>query len=591
MNLIQNLRPMGLRFPRDPLRRDGGSKISDREADMIKGTVIIKGKKYAVEAQAGVTALSLFRAHGGSAYAPCGGAGTCGKCRMYIRGDVSAPDEREKSFLSERELGSGLRLACMCRLLGDFEIVPTDADMRVQTASRGVSYTKLPMVRSEKTDGGTLFTPVFGEPYRGAAGERNLGLAVDIGTTTVAVYLCDMDDCSVIGVRGFGNPQSAYGADVISRMDKIMKDSAALGEQQRLVISEIRRAAEALCAERSLDPLDIRAAVLCGNTVMQHIAAGINPVSIAVAPFTAPTLFGEFYGARALGLLPNERAAVYFAPCFASYVGGDIACGMIATGLDACAERVLFVDVGTNGEIGLSTEKGLYFCSAAAGPAFEGAHIACGMAGVSGAIGRVFLRDGRIGYETVDGAPAVGICGSGIVDAVAVMLEAGLLDETGLITEADEAGDFADHIGEDEDGDPVFLLDKEKNIYICARDIREIQLAKAAVCAGARTLLHAAGVDEQSISRVVIAGGFGSHLRAESMRRIGLLPPIGVEKYEFAGNAAGAGAVAILLGGEPRAAANTVCARSSYIELSASAYFMEKYIDEMTFSEENGEEG
>jgi uncharacterized 2Fe-2S/4Fe-4S cluster protein (DUF4445 family) len=191
----------------------------------------------------------------------------------------------------------------------------------------------------------------------------------------------------------------------------------------------------------------------------------------------------------------------------------------------------------------------------------------------------------------VDGAPAVGICGSGIVDAVAVMLEAGLLDETGLITEADEAGDFADHIGEDEDGDPVFLLDKEKNIYICARDIREIQLAKAAVCAGVRTLLHTAGVDEESISRIVIAGGFGSHLRAESMRRIGLLPPIGVEKYEFAGNAAGAGAVAILLGGEPREAANIVCARSSYIELSASAYFMEKYIDEMTFSEENGEEG
>ena len=557
---------------------------------MIKGTVIIKGKKYAVEAEAGVTALSLFRAHGGSAYAPCGGRGTCGKCRMYVKGCVSAPDERERSLLTERERESGLRLACMCRLLGDFEIAPTDADMRVQTASRGVSYTKEPMVQTERKDGKTVFTTVFGEPYAEDEGARNLGLAVDIGTTTVAVYLCDMDSAEVIGVRGFRNPQSAYGADVISRMDKIMKEPEALGAQQRLVCSEIRGAAEALCHERSLDPLDIRAAVLCGNTVMQHIAAGIDPVSIAVAPFTAPTLFGDFYDARALGLLPNEKALVYFAPCFASYVGGDIACGMIATGLDACTERVLFVDIGTNGEIGLSTEKGLYFCSAAAGPAFEGAHIACGMAGVSGAVGKVFVRDGRIGYETVDGAPAVGICGSGIVDAVAVMLDTGLLDETGLITEADEAGDFADYIGQDGDGDPVFLLDREKNIYICAKDIREIQLAKAAVCAGVRTLLHTAGVDSESISRVVIAGGFGSHLRAESIRRIGLLPPIGVEKYEFAGNAAGAGAVAILLGREPREAAHTVCAKSTYTELSQSAYFMEKYIDEMMFSEDGEEE-
>ncbi|MBR6745660.1 MAG: DUF4445 domain-containing protein, partial [Clostridia bacterium] len=373
-------------------------------------------------------------------------------------------------------------------------------------------------------------------------------------------------------------------------MDKIMKDESLLAVQQKLVCSAIREAAHAMCEEKSVEILDVRAAVICGNTVMQHVAAGINPVSISVAPFTAPTLFGEEYDAHALGLLPNEKAIAYFAPCFASYVGGDIACGMIATGLDVCRERVLFVDVGTNGEIGLSTEKGLYFCSAAAGPAFEGAHIACGMAGISGAISKVSVRDGEITYETVDDAPAVGICGSGIVDAVAVMLDTGLLDETGLIAESDEAGTFASYIGEDEDGNPVFFLDKKRNIYICAKDIREIQLAKAAVCAGALTLLHESGIDAQSISRVVIAGGFGSHLRAESVRRIGLLPPIAVEKYEFVGNAAGAGAVAVLLGEEPRASTGTICEKSEYTELSKSAYFMEKYIEEMMFSEENGEE-
>ena len=553
---------------------------------MIKGTIYINGEKHSVETEMGTVALSLFREHKASVYAPCGGNGTCGKCRMIIRGELSEPDERERAFVGEEDLARGIRLACMCRLMGDFEIVPMDENMRIQTSSKCVSYTPSPVLQTKRSGEETVFYKDGAEFCRGSAGVKNLGLAVDIGTTTVAAYLCDMDRGEILGVRGFKNPQSMYGADVISRMDKIMKDPSLNEVQQKAICGAIREAAYAMCREKDMDSLDIRAAVICGNTVMQHIAAGINPVSISVAPFTAPTLFGEEYSAYALGLLPNENAFVYFAPCFASYVGGDIACGMIAMGLDACRERVLFVDIGTNGEIGLSTEKGLYFCSAAAGPAFEGAHIACGMAGVSGAISEVFVRDGKIEYKTVDGAPAVGICGSGIVDAVAVMLDTGLLDETGLIADPDDAGDYADYIDEDDDGDNVFMIDKERNIYLCAKDIREIQLAKAAVCAGAQTLLHESGIEMDSVSRVMIAGGFGSHLRAYSVRRIGLLPPIEIEKYEFVGNAAGAGAIAVLLGKEPREAAKTICKKSEYTELSKSAYFMEQYIEEMMFSEE-----
>ena len=557
---------------------------------MIEGIIHINGKRYCVKAKKGTSALALFREREEAVYAPCGGNGTCGKCRMYIRGEVSVPDEKERALLGEERLNKGIRLACMCRLLGDFEIAPTDGAMQIQTEASCISYTQDPFLRSEKHGEETVFYRDGAEHCRAYGEVRNLGIAADIGTTTVAVYLCDMDEGQMIGKRGFENPQSVYGADVISRMDKIMKDGALLSVQQKSICGAIRKAAHDLCREHGLTAGDIRAAVICGNTVMQHIAAGIDPVSIAVAPFTAPTLFGEVYDAHRLGLLPNENAVAYFAPCFASYVGGDIACGMIASGLDACRERVLFVDIGTNGEIGLATEKGLYFCSAAAGPAFEGAHIACGMAGIPGAIGRVFVRNGEILYETVDGAPARGICGSGILDAVAVMLDTGLLDETGLIAEKDEAGEFSRYIDEDEDGNAVFVLDKERNIYICAKDIREIQLAKAAVCAGVRTLLHESGIEAESLSRVVIAGGFGSHLRAYSISRIGLLPPIDIGKYEFVGNAAGAGAVAILLGREPRASAETVCLKSAYTELSTSAYFMEKYIDEMMFSTENGEE-
>ncbi|MBR6745088.1 MAG: 2Fe-2S iron-sulfur cluster binding domain-containing protein, partial [Clostridia bacterium] len=300
---------------------------------MIEGMIRIKGKRHFVQAQKGVTALSLFRETGGAIYAPCGGNGTCGKCRMYIKGDVSEPDERERSFLSPRELESGIRLACMCRLLGDFEIVPMDEAMRVQTASKCVSYTPYPILRTKRTENETVFYRDRTEFCRASAGADNLGLAVDVGTTTVAAYLCDMDSGEILSARGFKNPQSAYGADVISRMDKIMKDESLLAVQQKLVCSAIREAAHAMCEETNVGICDVRVAVICGNTVMQHIAAGINPVSISVAPFTAPTLFGEEYDAHALGLLPNEKAIAYFAPCFASYVGGDIACGMIATGL------------------------------------------------------------------------------------------------------------------------------------------------------------------------------------------------------------------------------------------------------------------
>lgn len=538
--------------------------MSDR-TDFIKGSIWANGTYHPLSVPYGITALEAIRLAEISLYSPCGGNGTCGKCRAKITGDISVMDERENAFLSEEEKSAGIRLSCMCRLYGDFEIDIQYGNLCVQTDFEGLSYTLLPMVKDK--------------------GRASLGLAADIGTTTVALYLCDLKSGKILATRGFRNPQSAYGADVISRIDKIMKDKTVLAAQQKLIADAIREASKDMCASVGRSETDIVSAVFCGNTVMQHIAAGIDPSTIANAPFIAPTLFGEEYDAFALGFLKNKEAFVYFAPCFASYVGGDIACGMIATGLDACRERVLYIDVGTNGEIGLATETGLYFCSAAAGPAFEGAHIACGMAGVSGAVSEVFMENGKLLYRTVDGADAVGICGSGIVDAVAVMLDAGLLDETGCIVEKDEAGKYASYIEEDEDGNPIFVLDKEKNIYICGRDIREIQLAKAAICAGVDTLLHEAGISYASLSRVVIAGGFGSHLRAESICRIGMIPPIEREKMSFVGNAAGAGAVSILLGAEPRAAARTICEKSEYTELSKNAYFMEKYIDEMMFSE------
>ncbi len=552
---------------------------------MAKGTVIQNGKTQVVAAESGENLLAVLRREGFVVLSPCGGNGTCGKCKVKARGMLSPLTETEKRFLTEETIQSGVRLACQTTIEGDFEIELFDAEIMTETAFRTASYEIMPLVRSSRTEEGVSFYIEDRLIGKGAPGAKNFGLAVDIGTTTVAVYLVDMDAGRVIGRDGFRNPQGAYGADVISRIDKIMKDKTMLAEEQQLVLNAIAEASKSLTKKNGGKTEDIRAAVFCGNTVMQHIAAGIDPTSIANAPFTAPTLFGEWYAADTLSLPFADGAQIFFAPCFASYVGGDIACGMIAAGLDHATDNVLFIDIGTNGEIGLSTEKGLYFCSAAAGPALEGAHIRCGMPGTLGAISKVFLDGEIIRYETIGNVASIGICGSGIIDACAVMLETGILDETGCISDAEDLDAYTEYLGEDWDGNTVFLIDIAREIYLSGKDIREIQLAKAAIAAGIRTLIRKAGLESRDIARVVLAGGFGSHINPASACRIGLIPREFEGKIQSVGNVAGAGAVAYLLSKAVRLSMETVASKSQYTELSGDAFFMDAYIDEMMFEE------
>ncbi len=529
--------------------------------------------------------LSILRKEGCVVHSPCGGNGTCGKCKVTAKGEFSDISAAELRHLTYEEIMAGVRLACKTTVLGDFEVMLPKEHLEAQLQFDTMSYELSALVQMKKTEDGTSF--YIGETRIGKDSfwSKNYGLAVDIGTTTVALYLCDMETGRVLGTKGFRNPQAAYGADVISRIDKIMKDPNALTEQQSLIINAIQSAAAELTQEWNTDPEEIRAAVLCGNTVMEHIAAGIDPSSIANAPFIAPTLFGEWYDAKALGLSFALGAKVYFAPCFASYVGGDIACGMIAAGLDQTKDNILFIDIGTNGEIGLSTEKGLYFCSAAAGPALEGAHIRCGMPGTMGAISKIEIVDHRIVYETVGKKTAIGICGSGVIDACAVMLDAGLLDGTGSIMEPDEVEEFSEYLGEDWDQNTIFLVDEAREIYMSGKDIREIQLAKAAIAAGIRTLLHQTGLTVSDIREVILAGGFGSHINPENACRIGLIPGELRGKIRSVGNTAGAGAVSYLLSQEARDGFSEIMGKSHYIELSCDSFFMNTYVDEMMFEE------
>lgn len=474
----------------------------------------------------------------------CGGRGTCGKCRVTVSGAVEPADETERKFLASAELDAGVRLACRCITSGgEVCVAAYEADTTSAIQLEGVM---------------SAFTP---SPLCGG-----YGIAVDVGTTTVAVYLCDMNTCRIVRTGAFQNPQRVRGADVITRIGYIIEDKANLVSLQQLIIDAVNKTVTGFGV-----PADsINAAVITGNTTMLHIFAGYDPSGIANAPFTPATLFGFTVRAASLGLAVNPDADVYLMPCFSAYVGGDIATGMIAADVDKSDGLNLYIDIGTNGEMGLGGRDGICLCATAAGPAFEGAHIECGMGGVQGAVRRVVYENGVITLDTIDKGVPAGICGSGLIDAVAVMLDCGALGETGRIDK---------ELYKDE----RFYLDRERNIYISGKDIREVQLAKSAVCAGIMTLIDDAGVTPDDVKRVIIAGGFGAHINPHSAAKIGLIPAEFEKKVEIVGNTAGTGAVLYLLSGDARERINNVSSLSRYLELSCNEFFMDEYVERMMF--------
>jgi len=544
---------------------------------MAKCTVIRGNVSEVFEVDAGQSVLEALGKLGIDAYAPCGGTGKCGKCKVTVSGAISGITDDEKTLLGEE---TELRLACYAEVEGDFVVSLPESSMRIQTEGSMSDFDTSPMVVSRSTDGGYEFL-FDGKVIDKSESCDNYGVAVDIGTTTVAVYLCDLNKGKVVSVEAFKNPQASHGADVISRIDKIIKSGDNLDVLKNAVIEPINAATARLLAKLDKSIKCLRACVICGNTVMQHIAAGIDPSSIARAPFTTPTLFENgYFSAESVGLKMGVGAVCLFAPCFASYVGGDIALGMISSDLDKCEDNMIFLDVGTNGEIGLSTKNGLYFCSAAAGPAFEGANIECGSAGTDGAVCAVSF-DGELHYETVSDSEPTGICGSGLIDAVSIMLELGVIDETGAFADEDDLDENTLKRIISVDGDSAFEI--TDNVYVTEKDIREVQLAKSAICAGIKTLLHKAKITEDDVSGLVLAGGFGSHINPASACRIGLIPPSLIDKISFRGNTAGMGAVAVLTSSEARKRAGVICGKSEYIELSGDAFFSNEYIEQMMF--------
>lgn len=453
---------------------------------------------------------------------PCGGRGVCGKCAVELSGQVSAPNAAERR--------AGRRLSCQAALLGDaLAVLPDDGGMeQIALSSDAATRAVKPMA-------------------------GRMGAAVDIGTTTLACKLYDLRDGACLAESGMRNPQSAVAADVMGRI------GYAVGGGLDTLRRQVGEAVEGMLREacdRAGAPFEtLDALVITGNTTMLYLLTGRNPEALSHAPFIADHLFDEeteLFGRRA-----------YLPPCMHAFVGADISCAVLAAGQCEHDGISLMTDIGTNGEIALWKDGVLRVASTAAGPAFEGAGISCGCGSVRGAIDRVWLEGNEVRAHTIGEASAVGVCGSGLIDAVAAFLRRGDIEDTGATEE-----------------ERLALRD---GVALVPKDIRAVQLAKSAIAAGMETLMRSARIDPEAIETLYIAGGFGSHLDVRSAAAIGLIPEALAGRVRILGNAALAGAAQLLLDTDAVARVRAICARADFVNLGGNPLFNELYVDHMFF--------
>lgn len=488
------------------------------------------GKTCAVTVQDGETLLPALRRAGFSLPAACGGRGRCGKCRVQLNGAA--------------------RLACKAAVQdGDVVTLPDSA-------------------------GGSILTETVDIPAAGT-GERGCAAAVDLGTTTVAIRLYDLSDGRELRTVSAWNVQRSYGADVISRIQHTLDAPEGLAELSGCIRAQVTELLSGCLADAGQPVSALRRVMLAGNTVMQHLFAGLPVASIAAAPFAPLTLFNGDTGDRLLG------APLYYAPCVAGYVGGDITAGLLASGLWQKPGLHLFLDLGTNGEMALGGASGFTCCAVASGPAFEGAGITCGMPALDGAVSRVRYDRGLL-YDVIGAVPPRGLCGSGLIDLTAVLLEQGCIDEGGRLLPPEETpAHMWKYIRPDGLGNGVFHL--AEGLRLTAPDVRALQLAKAAVAAGIEVLLRQRGVSAADVEGVYIAGGLGSYIDPRSAMAIGMLPRLEPDRLHCLGNTSLAGASMAALDDARRRRLSDAAKSCRYIELSGLPEFVQAFTKNMPF--------
>ncbi|MBN2098691.1 MAG: DUF4445 domain-containing protein [Dehalococcoidia bacterium] len=594
------------------------------------------GKRAQVEGKK--TILEAARELGISLRSDCGGKGTCGKCRVMVtEGELSSPGDKEKRLLGD-QFASGCRLACCAAIEGPLSVtVPREslADEPIILAEgEGVPFELSPLISKyhvyleapsldEPSGDAQRLLKALGVVYglttldvdypllqklpgilRGAEwdvtvtvwdgreiidvepgyAQDSYGMAVDIGTTTLVGYVINLCTGELVATESMLNPQVDYGADVMSRIVYSTKDEGSRRRIRETIVSGLNSIVAKACAKAGIAPLGVAEMTIVGNTAMHHLFLGLNAEFLAKVPFVPALQKPCDFKARDLMLEINPCANVHLLPIEAGFVGADNVGVLLATQPQQYPGLTLVIDIGTNGEIVLgSKEVGLTSCSTAAGPAFEGAHVKCGMMAAAGAIDRVRIEPGthRLSYRTISGARPRGICGSGIIDAVAQMVRCGVLSAEGRIN-----GDAA-CVRSGEHGLELLLEQADKtatgrDIVITQKDIREVQLAKAAIYTGARILMKRLGAEK--VDRVILAGAFGSYVDPESAMVIGLLPQCDLGNVKAVGNAAGYGARMALLSKAMRAEAARIARAVKYVELTTDPDFETMFIASTRFT-------
>ena len=589
----------------------------------------------------GVTLFDAASWHGIAIDSTCGGHGTCKKCKVRVEAGTAPVTPLDARAFAAEELRDGWRLACRVVTARDLRVTVPPLVTRPKAATVGVGrqvilrpaaqkrYLELtePDLSDQRTDlervldavddlelradlhalrligrvlreadwkvTAVIVDDVLIDVQPGDTTERVCGIAFDLGTTTVVATLLDLTTGTPLAVASMLSKQQPHGADVITRISAVMLDPAKLGQLSGLAQQTLQELTGEVCGQAGVDPADILEIAVAGNATMTHLALGIDPEPLGVAPFIMSTRRWPEVLATDLGVAVHPRARAVVFPSFGAYVGGDITAGLLAAGMDRDRRTRLFIDIGTNCEIVLGNRDWLVGTAAPAGPAFEGAAIRCGMRAADGAIEVVTMTPDGLDLTVIGDAPPAGLCGSGLVDAVAELVRIGLLDPSGRFVAEEDAATVAPGLagrlttlGQER----VFVLhwqgepgDVARSVYLSQRDVRELQFAKAAIATGWAILLEEADLAPGDIQQVLLAGSFGSYLSPASAIRLGLVPRLPALRVVSAGNVAGEGAKMALLSMRERAGALALLEEVRYVELSDRADFNDRFVGQLPF--------
>ncbi len=572
---------------------------------------------------------------------PCGGNGTCGKCRVKIVSGQCHPSKAAVQTLSEEQLQQGFRLACQTHVENHLSIeIPRESRFeargQILTGDTGETVSLRPVVckrffdldspsRQDAVSDVARLKSAVGDvkiPFQllrkipgflrahdwqgtavlvsdrligleiGDTSDTAYGVAVDLGTTTIVGTLFDLVTGEERALASLMNPQVGFGDDVISRISRVREDHGALSQIQHTVLKAFNALIQELTGQAGVASRHIYEIVIAGNSTMQQMFCGLDTSALGEMPFVQVFDSSLSISAATLGIAANPGAEIFVFPQIGSFVGGDTVSGMLAARMDETGKPTLLVDIGTNGEIVLSHNGRLQATSTAAGPAFEGARIVQGMRATAGAIEKVVIRDDVI-FNVIGNAAPAGLCGTALIDAAAELLRRGIIGETGRICSAGEApADLSEQLRSRLiaiNGETNFLLVRAEEtssrepIYLWQKDVRELQLATGAIRAGINILLRRSGLEPDDLDAVLLAGAFGNFIRRSNARRIGLLPQISCSRIRFIGNAASLGAKLALLSADERERASRLQKTVEHVDLSLDPEFQMEFATAMIF--------